>query len=186
MRARCVEHLFQRHLVVEHRLENIGLLFLDLLLWKISSLETEILLPLPAGVVVFVNGPEFFDENEDASFLKVLRDKLDLLCSVRRVHKHILAISGQTVCRNNLNVSVDGTEVGTALVRDRSGRDLPSWQGCQRIPPGAVFLMNRQVRDSLDGRYFGFVTTDHIIGRAVPLWTDEQSDGRFQWRSPRR
>ncbi|RWE35892.1 S26 family signal peptidase [Mesorhizobium sp.] len=100
--------------------------------------------------------------------------------------KHILAISGQTVCRNNLNVSVDGTEVGTALVRDRSGRDLPSWQGCQRIPPGAVFLMNRQVRDSLDGRYFGFVTTDHIIGRAVPLWTDEQSDGRFQWRSPRR
>ncbi|TIU25342.1 MAG: peptidase S26, partial [Mesorhizobium sp.] len=26
----------------------------------------------------------------------------------------------------------------------------------------------------------------HIIGRAVPLWTDEQGDGCFQWRASAR
>ncbi|CDX24425.1 Conjugal transfer protein [Mesorhizobium sp. ORS 3324] len=97
--------------------------------------------------------------------------------------KHILAVSGHTVCRNRFTISVDGSDVGVALERDRAGRDLPGWHGCLRIPVGAVFLMNRQVRDSLDGRYFGLVTSDHIIGRAVPLWTDEQGDGRFQWRA---
>ncbi|MES0174458.1 S26 family signal peptidase [Mesorhizobium sp. M0006] len=97
--------------------------------------------------------------------------------------KRILAFPGQTVCRNRLMVSVDGNDVGVALGRDRAGRELPSWQGCRRIPVGAVFLMNRLVPDSLDGRYFGPLTTDHIIGRAVPLWTDEQRDGHFEWRA---
>ena len=97
--------------------------------------------------------------------------------------KHILAVSGQTVCRDKLTISVDGSRVGDALERDRAGRDLPSWQGCQHIPAGAVFLMNRRIRDSLDGRYFGLVSADQIIGRAVPLWTEEQGDGRFEWRA---
>ncbi|MGX8009064.1 S26 family signal peptidase [Mesorhizobium sp. ORM8.1] len=100
--------------------------------------------------------------------------------------KRILAVSGQTVCRDRLAISVDGHHVGDALERDGAGRDLPYWQGCRIIPAGAVFLMNRQVRDSFDGRYFGLVSTNCIIGRAVPLWTDEQGDGRFQWRAPTR
>ncbi|MDX8527881.1 S26 family signal peptidase [Mesorhizobium sp. MSK_1335] len=100
--------------------------------------------------------------------------------------KHILAVSGQTVCRKGLVISVDGTDVGMALKRDHAGRSLPDWQGCLRIPAGAVFLMNSHVRDSFDGRYFGLLPTDHIIGRAVPLWTDEEGDGHFQWRAPAR
>ncbi|RWK09333.1 S26 family signal peptidase [Mesorhizobium sp.] len=100
--------------------------------------------------------------------------------------KHIVAVSGHTVCRNKFTISVDGSDMGVALERDRAGRGLPTWQGCLRIPVGAVFLMNRQVHDSLDGRYFGLVSTDHVIGRAVPLWTDEQGDGRFQWRASAR
>lgn len=100
--------------------------------------------------------------------------------------KRILAVPGQTVCRNRLTISVEGIEVGVALERDRAGRDLPTWEGCRRIPAGAVFLMNRQVPDSLDGRYFGLVSTNQIIGRAIPLWTDEQGGGRFPWRVPAR
>ncbi|RWD79099.1 S26 family signal peptidase [Mesorhizobium sp.] len=100
--------------------------------------------------------------------------------------KHVLAVAGQTVCRTGLVITVDGIEMGAARERDRSGRDLPVWQGCKRIPSGAVFLMNWQVRDSLDGRYFGLTPTSQIIGRAVPLWTDEDGDGWFQWRAPTR
>ena len=98
--------------------------------------------------------------------------------------KCVVAVSRQTVCRTGLVISVDGITVGAALERDRAGRDLPVWQGCKRIGPSEVFLMNPQVRDSLDGRYFGLTSTDRIIGRAVPLWTDRDGDGRFQWRAP--
>lgn len=100
--------------------------------------------------------------------------------------KRVLAIAGQTVCRTGLVITVDGVEVGAALERDRADRDLPVWQGCKRVPSGAVFVMNWQVRDSLDGRYFGLTPTNQIIGRSVPLWTDEDGDGRFVWRAPTR
>ncbi|RWI72211.1 S26 family signal peptidase [Mesorhizobium sp.] len=98
--------------------------------------------------------------------------------------KRVRAVAGQTVCRTGLAVTVDGIEVGAALERDRVGRDLPVWQGCKCVPSGAVFLMNWQVGDSLDGRYFGLTPISQIIGRAVPLWTDEDGDGRFVWRAP--
>jgi conjugative transfer signal peptidase TraF len=98
--------------------------------------------------------------------------------------KRVRAVAGQTVCRTGLAITVDGVEAGAALERDRAGRDLPGWQSCKRVPNGAVFLMNSDVRDSLDGRYFGLTPTNQIIGRAFPLWTDEDGDGRFVWRAP--
>lgn len=100
--------------------------------------------------------------------------------------KRVLGVSGQTVCRSNLTITVDGVEVGAALERDHAGRGLPVWQGCRRIQTGEVFLMNWQVHDSLDGRYFGLTSTNQIIGRAVPLWTDEDGHGHFEWRAPMR
>lgn len=100
--------------------------------------------------------------------------------------KRVRAVSGQSVCRTDLAITVDGIVAGSALERDRAGRELPVWQGCQRIPIGEIFLMNWQIRDSLDGRYFGLTSTDQIIGRAVPLLTDEKGDGRFEWRATMR
>mgnify|MGYP002683095762 CR=1 FL=1 len=100
--------------------------------------------------------------------------------------KRVLALHGQTVCRDQLTVTVDSIEMGEARERDSRGRSLPVWQGCRVIAVGEVFLMNWQVANSLDGRYFGLTSTDQIIGRAVPLWTDEDGDGRFQWRAPTR
>lgn len=100
--------------------------------------------------------------------------------------KRVLAVSGQTVCRTDRTITVDGIEMGAALERDQLGRELPVWQGCRRIETGEIFLMNWQVRDSLDGRYFGLTSTDHIIGHAAPLWIDEDGNGRFEWRVPTR
>ena len=97
--------------------------------------------------------------------------------------KHVLALPGQTVCREGLRITVDHVEVGDAQARDRRGRDLPDWQGCRTLATGEVFLMNPGVPNSLDGRYFGPLPASSIVGRATPLWTDEDGDGRFAWRA---
>ncbi|WP_306049895.1 S26 family signal peptidase [Oceaniradius stylonematis] len=98
--------------------------------------------------------------------------------------KRALGLPGQRVCRVGRTITVDGIEMGEALERDRIGRDLPVWQGCRVIGDGQLFLMNWEVRDSLDGRYFGPIRADSVIGRAVPLWTDEEGVGRYEWRAP--
>ncbi|KHJ55172.1 peptidase S26 [Aureimonas altamirensis] len=100
--------------------------------------------------------------------------------------KRVAALPGQRVCRTGLAITVDGVPMGDALDRDRRGRPLPIWRGCQLVANGELFLMNWQVRDSLDGRYFGPLPATAVIGRATPLYTDEDGDGRFVWRAPTR
>jgi conjugative transfer signal peptidase TraF len=97
--------------------------------------------------------------------------------------KHVMGLPGQTVCRTGDAITVDGIAAGDARDRDHLGRPLPNWSGCRTLQPGEVFLMNPAVPDSLDGRYFGPLPSTSIAARAVPLWTDEDDDGRFVWRA---
>ncbi len=97
--------------------------------------------------------------------------------------KRVMGLPGQDVCRFSDAITVDGVPLGEALRRDRLGRDLPVWQGCHRVAPGYIFLMNPDVGDSLDGRYFGPIPATTVIGRAMPLLTDEAGDGAFIWRA---
>lgn len=91
--------------------------------------------------------------------------------------KHVVALPGQRVCRSGSTITIDEAEVAEALPQDSIGRDLPVWQGCRILKPGEVFLLNAGVGDSLDGRYFGPLPTHSIIGRAIPLWTDDEHPG---------
>ena len=88
--------------------------------------------------------------------------------------KRVLALPGQTVCRDQLTITVDTIEMGAAREHDRSDRPLPIWQGCHVIADGEVFLMNWRTADSFDGRYFGALLASAIIGTAEPLWTGEE------------
>jgi len=88
--------------------------------------------------------------------------------------KHVLALPGQTVCRDGLVVTIDKVAVGMARERDRRGRSLPVWQGCRVVAEDALFLMNSRSADSLDGRYFGPLPRSAVTGRAHPVWTKEE------------
>ncbi|MFZ2870998.1 S26 family signal peptidase [Zavarzinia sp.] len=90
--------------------------------------------------------------------------------------KHVVALKEQTVCRTGLVVTVDGKPVARALSRDRRGRALPVWQGCRRLGSDEVFLLNPEIHDSLDGRYFGPLPLSAVIGVAVPLWIERPDD----------
>ena len=88
--------------------------------------------------------------------------------------KRVLALPGQTVCRSRLTITIDGVEVGQAQENDGRGRPLPAWNGCRVIADGDIFVMNWQSTDSLDSRYFGPLPTSAVIGRAKPVWTNEE------------
>ncbi|MBR0823156.1 S26 family signal peptidase [Bradyrhizobium liaoningense] len=88
--------------------------------------------------------------------------------------KRVLALPGQTVCREGVTISVDTVVMGEARERDERGRPLPNWQGCRAVGEGELFLMNWQTDDSLDGRYFGVLPASAVIGRARPVWTWEE------------
>lgn len=88
--------------------------------------------------------------------------------------KRIAALQGQTVCRNDLLISIDGTAVALAREHDRQERPLTVWSGCHTLVDEEVFLLNQNAPDSLDGRYFGPTHSKEITGRLMPLWTAER------------
>ncbi|MDB5577740.1 MAG: putative conjugal transfer protein [Bradyrhizobium sp.] len=85
--------------------------------------------------------------------------------------KHVAAQGGQRVCRNDRRILIDGRAAGIALDRDRRGRLLPVWSGCATLTAGQVFVMNADIPDSFDGRYFGVLPSSTIAGRLTPIWT---------------
>ncbi len=88
--------------------------------------------------------------------------------------KRVAALPGQKVCRTDFTISVDGSAVAEANARDHAGRDLPRWSGCFVLGYGEVFLLNWDHPASLDGRYFGALPIDSIVGRAQPIWTEAE------------
>ena len=84
--------------------------------------------------------------------------------------KRVAAVSGMTVCRDGLAISIDGAVIAQAALTDGHGRTLPRWFGCVTLKLDQVFLLNAGVADSLDGRYFGPLQIDSVMGNAVPIW----------------
>jgi conjugative transfer signal peptidase TraF len=86
--------------------------------------------------------------------------------------KRVAALDGDIVCAAGDVISVNNRVVAERLARDRLGRPLPVWTGCQTLEPDDVFLLMEGVADSFDGRYFGPTPTAAIIGRLAPLWVE--------------
>ena len=121
--------------------------------------------PLAAGELVVAMPPETLAE--------FLADGRYLPRGVPLI-KLVAALPGSVVCRSGLTISVDGALRAQARGRDNAGRPLPSWSGCRTIADGEVFLLNASEPASLDGRYFGPLPSHNIVGRAVPIWTEQQ------------
>ncbi|ENZ81618.1 MULTISPECIES: S26 family signal peptidase [Caulobacter] len=87
--------------------------------------------------------------------------------------KRIAAVKGQSVCIQAGVVHIDGVAVARVLDRDRLGRTLTASTLCRHLGPGEIFLLNADPR-SLDGRYFGPLPRQTVVGRLTPLWTWER------------
>jgi conjugative transfer signal peptidase TraF len=90
--------------------------------------------------------------------------------------KPVAALGGQRVCRAGVAITIDGRHAGDALERDSHRRPLPRWQGCRVLASNEVFVMNRAVPDSFDGRYFGPLPRSLVRARLRPLWVRERHE----------
>lgn len=85
--------------------------------------------------------------------------------------KRIRGVSGASICRFERNILIDGVTVSTAQLSDIRSLKLPEWSGCTTLDEDEVFLLSDHPK-SFDGRYFGPIKRDYILGIAVPIWTE--------------
>lgn len=83
--------------------------------------------------------------------------------------KRIAAESGDEVCALGASISINGSRIARRHRVDSRGRPLPWWHGCEHLRGGRVLLL-MDAPDSFDGRYFGPLDEDALIGKAEPLW----------------
>ncbi len=81
--------------------------------------------------------------------------------------KRVVAVAGDLVEVRDGHVHIDGREVPEARISLESGGgpDL----GPVRVPVGKVLLLGDNRGNSRDGRTFGFVDREHVLGRAVSV-----------------
>jgi signal peptidase I len=89
----------------------------------------------------------------------------DVLGSV--LLKRVVAVEGDLVEVRDGHVHIDGREVPEARISldAGGGPDLAP----VRVPRGKVLLLGDNRGNSRDGRIFGFVDREHVLGRAVSV-----------------
>jgi conjugative transfer signal peptidase TraF len=98
-------------------------------------------------------------------------DQRGYLPSGATLIKPVAALPGDHICTIGRAILIGGSVAARRLNRDSNGRRMPAWDGCRRLSPAEVFLLNADVPDSFDGRYFGPTRMADVIGRLVPIWT---------------
>ncbi len=86
------------------------------------------------------------------------------------VLKRLVAVGGDEICRLGAEITINGSVVATAQIRDLEGRLMPAWRGCEQLSKGEVFLLADHPH-SFDGRYWGKSDGTAILGVAHPVWT---------------
>jgi conjugative transfer signal peptidase TraF len=83
--------------------------------------------------------------------------------------KRVAAAPGDRVCAFEAWVFVEGRIAEVRRRFDGFGRPLPWWRGCKALEGGEMLLLMDDPA-SFDGRYFGPVRAQAVVGKAVPLW----------------
>jgi conjugative transfer signal peptidase TraF len=101
--------------------------------------------------------------------LRILAETRGYLRKGALLIKAVAAAAGDTVCRHDALVTVNGRIVARASTVDAAGRSLPAWSGCFRLAADQIFVLSADP-DSFDSRYMGPIDRAHIVGIAQPVW----------------
>ena len=82
--------------------------------------------------------------------------------------KRVAASTGDKVCRQQQEVSINGHVVAKAKTVRSDGASLPAWYGCVTLDNEQVFLLG-DTPGSYDGRYFGVTAAEDVLGAVSGL-----------------
>lgn len=99
--------------------------------------------------------------------------------------KRVFALRGDTVAARAASSSPMADATPSSASTTATAGPLPVWQGCRVLDDGEAFFMNWDAPDSFDSRYFGPLPISTIVGRAVPVWTADDTDPATDDRSDR-
>ena len=85
--------------------------------------------------------------------------------------KRIVGVESDRVCHENGELTINGREIAPILAVDRQGEEMEVVNGCYTIQPGYFLPVNTYSPYSFDGRYFGPIPRDLILGKASSLLT---------------
>lgn len=88
----------------------------------------------------------------------------------RLLLKQLAAASGDIVCRTRATLTINGVTSAIARAATADGRALPAWSGCRQLGADDVLVLTRHA-SSFDGRYFGPIGAEQIVGVAHPILT---------------
>lgn len=83
--------------------------------------------------------------------------------------KRVAAVGGDRVCADGRGLVAPFRAVPVTR-RDGLGRPLPVWTGCRALAPDEVLLLGDSAA-SFDGRHFGPLPRDRLLGRYRELLT---------------
>lgn len=93
---------------------------------------------------------------------------------VRPLGKVVAAVEGDVVTLERDAVRVNGAALpnSATVSEDSRGRELPHqpW-GNRRLRSGELWLFSPYHRNAFDSRYYGPVSSSHVVSRLQPVWT---------------
>ena len=83
--------------------------------------------------------------------------------------KYVFAVPGDNVCLREHQVWINGRVMAKIFQDYEPGKSLPHAHFCGQLAKGQYLLMSTQVAHSFDGRYFGPIDEQNIVGKAEKL-----------------
>lgn len=85
--------------------------------------------------------------------------------------KPVGALSGDKVCQIKNYIVINRTQRLRIAKSDSQGQKLPTLTGCMTVPALFFLPISTYSVNSFDGRYFGPIHRDTIVGKATPVFT---------------
>lgn len=88
---------------------------------------------------------------------------------ITRVVKEVGCVGEDTLTKNGAEFFCNGVSLGKVLATDNTGQQLPTFLFDGVVPHGKYFMRGHDVK-SYDSKYYGFITNENIIAKAIPLF----------------
>jgi conjugative transfer signal peptidase TraF len=83
--------------------------------------------------------------------------------------KYVIGVPGDYICQNKKWIYINHRQVAPIFYEYAPGKKLPNSHFCGKLAQHQYLLMSTRLKRSFDGRYFGPVSDDKIIGIAKRL-----------------